>query len=98
MVTSGNYRKFYSDEKGEKFSHTIDPKSGYPVKHTLLSATVIAENATIADGYATYFMVVGLERAKEILAATPNMEALLVYGEQENMKSYETPGLKEMLR
>ena len=98
LVTSGNYRKFYIDEKGEKFSHTIDPKSGYPVKHTLLSATVIAENAAIADGYATYFMVVGLERAKEILAATPNMEALLVYGEQENMKSYETPGLKEMLR
>ena len=97
LVTSGNYRKFYITEEGEKYSHTIDPESGYPVKHTLLSATVIADNATIADGYATYFMVVGLERAKEILATTPNMEALLVYGEQENMKSYETPGMRQML-
>ncbi|MBR5855683.1 MAG: FAD:protein FMN transferase [Bacteroidales bacterium] len=97
LVTSGNYRKFYITDEGEKLSHTIDPKSGYPVKHSLLSATVIAENATIADGYATYFMVVGLERAKEILAATPNMEALLIYGEEQNMKSYETPGLREML-
>lgn len=97
LVTSGNYRKFYITEEGEKYSHTIDPESGYPVKHSLLSATVIAENATIADAYATYFMVVGLERAKEILAATPNMEALLVYGEQNNMKSYETRGMKNML-
>lgn len=97
LVTSGNYRKFYVSEEGQKYSHTIDPETGRPVQHTLLSATVIAENATIADGYATYFMVVGLEKAKQILAATPNMEALLIYGEQENMKSYETPGLKKMI-
>lgn len=97
LVTSGNYRKFYVNEDGSKYSHTVDPKSGYPVSHSLLSATVIAENATVADGYATYFMVVGLERAKEILAATPGMEALLVYGEQDNMKTYQTPGLKKMV-
>ncbi len=97
LVTSGNYRKFYITEEGKKLSHTIDPKSGYPVKHSLLSATVIAENATIADAYATYFMVVGLEKAKEILAARDDMEALLIYGEQENMKSYETPGLEKMI-
>ncbi|MEF9931662.1 MAG: FAD:protein FMN transferase [Bacteroidales bacterium] len=93
LVTSGNYRKFYI-ENGVKYSHTINPKTGYPVKHNLLSATVIAENATIADAYATYFMVVGLEKTKEILAATPNMDALLVYGEQNNMKVYSTKGIK----
>lgn len=97
LVTSGNYRKYYVTEEGEKYSHTIDPATGRPVQHTLLSATVIAGNATVADAYATYFMVVGLEKAKEILAATPGMEALLIYGEQENMKSYQTPGLKDML-
>lgn len=97
LVTSGNYRKFYVKD-GVKYSHTIDPVSGYPVQHSMLSATVIAENATIADAYATYFMVVGLERAKEILAATPGMEALLVYGEQENMKQFCTPGLEKMIR
>lgn len=93
LVTSGNYRKFYIED-GVKYSHTIDPKTGYPVKHNLLCATVLASNATIADAYATYFMVVGLERAKEILAATPTMDALLVYGEQDNMKVYSTKGIK----
>ncbi len=97
LVTSGNYRKFYVKD-GVKYSHTIDPSSGYPVQHSLLSATVIADDATTADAYATYFMVVGLDKAKEILAATPNMEALLIYGEQENMKEYCTPGLKKMIR
>lgn len=93
LVTSGNYRKFYIED-GVKYSHTINPKTGYPVKHNLLSATVIAENATIADAYATYFMVVGLEKAKEILAITPDMDALLIYGEQNNMKVYSTKGIK----
>jgi thiamine biosynthesis lipoprotein len=68
------------------------------VQHTLLSATVIANDATTADAYATYFMVVGLDRAKQILCATPDMEALLIYGEQENMKQYCTPGLAKMIR
>ncbi len=96
LVTSGNYRKFYMKD-GVKYSHTINPISGYPVQHSLLSATVIADDATTADAYATYFMVVGLERAKEILAATPGMEALLIYGEQENMKEYRTAGVARML-
>ena len=52
---------------GVKYSHTIDPVSGYPVQHSLLSATVVADDATTADAYATYFMVIGLEKAKEVL-------------------------------
>lgn len=87
MVTSGNYRKFYIED-GVKYSHTIDPATGYPVKHNLLSATVIAPNATIADAYATYFMVVGLEKAKEILKSRPEMGAILVYGDQKSTKVY----------
>ncbi|MBR4088621.1 MAG: FAD:protein FMN transferase [Bacteroidales bacterium] len=94
LVTSGNYRKFYVEE-GEKFSHTIDPATGRPVKHNLLSATVIAPTAAMADAYATFFMVIGLEKAKEFLEGKEDMDALLVYGEQEHMKVFSTAGIKQ---
>lgn len=94
LVTSGNYRKFYIED-GEKFSHTIDPKTGYPVRHNLLSATVIAPTAALADAYATYLMVIGLEPAKKFLQAREEMDALLVYGEEENLKVYATEGVRQ---
>lgn len=94
LVTSGNYRKFYIKD-GEKYSHTINPATGYPVKHNLLSATVIAPTAAMADAYATYLMVIGLEKAQEFLAANPHMEALLVYGEGEELKVYSTKGVHQ---
>ena len=61
VSTSGNYRAFYV-ENGIKYSHTIDPKTGYPAKNTLLSATIIADNCTLADGIATACMVMGKDR------------------------------------
>ena len=94
LVTSGNYRKFYI-ENGEKYSHTINPVTGYPVKHNLLSTTVIAPTAAMADAYATYLMVIGLEKAQEFLAANPQMEALLVYGEGEDLKVFSTSGVHQ---
>ena len=93
VVTSGNYRKYYI-ENGKKYSHTIDPKTGYPVKHNLLSATVIADNATTADAYATWFMVIGLEKTKAVLASHQELGVYLVYGEQDSMCVWHTPGLK----
>lgn len=63
IATSGNYRNFYIKD-GKKYSHTINPKTGYPVNHSLLSATVIADNCMTADAYATAFMVMGKEAAK----------------------------------
>lgn len=87
LVTSGNYRKFYIED-GKKYSHTIDPKTGYPVSHTLLSATVVAPDATTADAYATYFMVIGLERAKEVLSGRPDLGAVLIYADGEKMKEW----------
>lgn len=92
LVTSGNYRKFYIKD-GEKYSHTIDARTGYPVKHNLLSATVMAPTAAMADAYATYLMVIGLEEAKKFLGTSNDMEALLVYGEQENLKVFATEGI-----
>lgn len=91
VVTSGNYRKFYVKD-GKKYAHTIDPRTGYPVSHSLLSATVIAPDAMLADAYATYFMVVGLEEAKEFLMSRLDMEACLIYDEDGEFKTWCTPG------
>lgn len=78
MATSGNYRNFYY-KGGKKYAHTIDPTTGYPVQHNLLSATVLAGNCATADAYATSFMVMGMERAKEVLDRHPELMAYLIY-------------------
>jgi thiamine biosynthesis lipoprotein len=91
VVTSGNYRKFYIKD-GKKYAHTIDPRTGYPVSHSLLSATVIASDAMLADAYATYFMVIGLEQSKELLSQRTDMEACLIYDEGGEFRTWCTPG------
>lgn len=78
VVTSGNYRKFYVRD-GKKYAHTIDPRTGCPVTHNLLSATVIADNAMLADAFATYCMVIGLEEAKAFIESRDDLEGCLVY-------------------
>ncbi len=78
IVTSGNYRKFYIRD-GRKYSHSIDPRTGYPVRHNLLSATIVAPDAMTADAYATYCMVIGLEESKAFLASRPDLEGCLIY-------------------
>lgn len=77
VVTSGNYRKFYVKD-GHKYAHTIDPRTGRPVEHNLLSATVVAPTATQADALATYFMVAGLQEARNFVEAHPGIEACLI--------------------
>ncbi len=95
MATSGNYRKFFM-QNGVKYSHTIDPKTGYPAKNTLLSVTVLAETCIIADAYATAFMVMGLDRSKEFLNKHQNLEAYFIYSDKEGKyKTYMTEGIKE---
>ena len=78
IVTSGNYRKFYVRD-GRKYAHTIDPLTGYPVNHSLLSATIVAPDAMSADAFATYCMVVGLEKSQEFIEANPELEGCLIY-------------------
>ena len=78
IVTSGNYRKYYIRD-GKKYAHTIDPRTGRPVNHTLLSATIVAPDATTADAYATYCMVVGLEESKKLLTENEQLEGCLIY-------------------
>lgn len=78
MATSGNYRKFYY-KGGRKYAHTIDPRTGYPVQHEVLSATVLADRCAVADAYATSFMVLGLEQAKAVLSRHPEMKGYFIY-------------------
>jgi len=98
VATSGNYRRYYEFE-GRRFSHTIDPFTGYPVTHNLLSASVFARNAITADAYATAFMVMGLEKAKAFVENHPELEAFFVYSTGlETYGTYATPGLKILKR
>jgi len=97
LATSGNYRRFY-EKDGIKYSHTIDPATGYPVQHGLLSATVIADDCMTADGWATAFMVIGLEESKEILSRRSDLEAYLIYNDEEGQyRSYHTKGVGKSL-
>ena len=73
LATSGNYRKFYMLD-GKKYAHTINPVTGYPVNHNLLSVTVIAKSCTNADGYATAFMVMGLINSIDFINNNPDLE------------------------
>jgi thiamine biosynthesis lipoprotein len=80
IATSGNYRKFY-EKDGIKYSHTLSPQSGFPVTHNLLSATVIANSCSMADGIATSLMVMGTEQAKLFLEEFPGIDVLLIYSD-----------------
>ncbi len=92
VVTSGNYRKFYVKD-GKKYAHTIDPRSGYPVTHNLLSATILASDGFTADAYATYCMVVGLEESIDFIESTPGIEGCLVYDEGGEFKAWTSSGM-----
>jgi len=83
ISTSGNYRKYFVKD-GIKYSHTIDPKTGYPVHHSLLSVSIIAPDCTTADAYATAFMVMGVEKAKEFLKDHPKIEVYFIYTDSTN--------------
>ena len=85
IVTSGNYRK-YIEKDGVRYSHSIDPKTGYPVEHNLLSATVIADNASWADCLATICMLIGKEKASKLLEGQ-GVEAYFIFVEDGVIKS-----------
>ena len=97
MATSGNYRNFYVED-GKKYAHTIDPKTGYPVQHNLLSATVLANDCMTADAFATAFMVLGKDLGVEIARKVPGLEIYFVYT-SENGKNeiYMSEGFAEFV-
>lgn len=97
LATSGNYRKF-TIENGIKFAHHIDPKTGYPTKNNLLSASIFSKKCITSDANATGVLVMGLEKAKTFLSNHPEMNAYLIYSDENgNYQTYETPKLKMIL-
>ena len=96
MATSGTYRKFEIDEHGNKYSHIIDTKTGYPSKTNLLSISVIAKNCMIADAYATAFKTMGIEKVKEFLKSHPELKVFLIYeDEQKELQTMSLNGFPE---
>jgi thiamine biosynthesis lipoprotein len=97
LATSGNYRKFFV-ENGVKYAHTIDPKTGFPARNTLLSATVVCDDCITADAYATSFMVVGVEKSKDMLSKLKGVEVYFVYSNpQGGYEVYFSEGMKKMI-
>ena len=98
MATSGNYRNFYY-KNGRKYAHTIDPHTGYPVQHNILSSTVLADKCAIADAYATAFMVMGLDGAKQILEKHPELMAYFIWADTEgNNHVWYSPSMRDKIQ
>jgi FAD:protein FMN transferase len=97
VATSGNNRRYFIED-GIKYVHHIDPKSGYPTKNNLLSASLFAKECISADANATGVLVLGLEKAKVYLKKHPELQAYLIYSnEKGNYQVYETPGIKDIV-
>lgn len=97
IATSGNYRRFFV-ENGVKYAHHIDPKTGYPTKNNLLSASIFSKECISSDANATGVLVMGLEKSKEFLKQHPELQAYLIYSDEKgNFKVYSTDGLKSMI-
>ena len=97
VATSGNYRNYYIKDN-KKYAHTIDPASGRPVQHSLLSATVMADDCATADAYATAFMVMGVDKAKAVLEHHPELAAYLIYtGDGGGYDVWMSPEIKDAI-
>jgi thiamine biosynthesis lipoprotein len=92
FTTSGNYYN-YREVNGQRFAHTIDPKTGYPAQTSILSVTVFAEDCTTADAWDTALMAMGHEKAIEVLKEHPELDAFIVYLTSEGSATYTTPGI-----
>jgi len=97
LSTSGSYRKYF-EENGVRYSHTIDPFTGYPVKHSLLSVSVLAKDCITADAYSTAFMVMGVDKAKSYLESHPGLDAYFIFSTADgSMGTYYTKGFNSIL-
>lgn len=95
IATSGNYLNFY-EKDGKRYAHTIDPATGYPVEHNVLSVSVIAQDCMTADAYATAFMVLGLERTKQIVSENPALlDVYIIYDDNGEDRYFMTDNLRD---
>ena len=92
LVTSGSTRK-YVERDGKRYSHSIDPTTGYPVEHNVLSVTVLAENSVWADALASICMVMGMEKSLPIIESLDGVEAYYIFvNEQNQLETFATEG------
>ena len=97
LVTSGSTRK-YVERNGKRYSHCIDPNTGYPVEHQVLSATVLAENSVWADALASICMVMGMEKSLPLIKSLDGVEAYYIYvNESGELETFATEGFKELI-
>jgi thiamine biosynthesis lipoprotein len=97
LATSGDYRRYYIED-GKKYSHTIDPETGYSARQNVLSVTVVAHDCMTADALATAFMVMGLEKTKRFLEQHPDIEALILYSDGEETKEFVSDNMKRRIK
>ncbi len=98
MATSGNYFNYHIID-GVKYGHTISPYTGYPIQHSLLSASVVAYDCHTADALATAFLVFGLDRTREFLKEHPEYDAYLIYSDdQGGFQTFATPGIEPFVK
>jgi FAD:protein FMN transferase len=97
IATSGNYRNFY-EAGGQKYSHTINPETGFPERSNLLSASIFAPDCATADAYATTCMVLGLEAGFSLIKGMPGLEGYFIYGDADgSLRVKYTPGLEPLI-
>lgn len=96
LATSGDYRNYF-EENGERFSHIIDPRTGYPIKHKLVSATVLHKSSMTADGYATAMMVLGTEASLK-LAQERNLAVMLIEKNADGYEVFHSDAFKPFIR
>jgi FAD:protein FMN transferase len=98
FTTSGNYFN-YREINGKKYSHTIDPETGFPAQHAILSASIFTTDCTTADAWGTALMVMGHEKAIELVKNHPELEVLLMYSNAEGMvETFITPGIQPFVK
>ena len=97
LVTSGSTRK-YVERNGKRYSHCIDPKTGYPVEHQLLSVTVLADNSVWADALASICMVMGKEKSLPLIENLDEVEAYYIYvNERNELETFATNGFQNLI-
>lgn len=97
IATSGNYRQFYYKE-GKKYAHTIDPKTGFPVQHQLLSATIVAPSCMTADAFATACMVMGVEKSLALCDSITEIEGFFIYSAGDSLQTTYSKGFERLLK
>lgn len=93
MATSGTYRKFKTDDNGNRYAHIIDTKTGYPSKTNILSVSVIAEDCMTADAYATAFQAMGIEKVTEFIKLHPELKVFIIF--ENDKQEFETLSLND---